>query len=382
MISASDSNTIPQNTKRILLGHLASFGDCLYATTVARQIKIDYPNCHLTWAIGSKYHSIIDGNPYVDEKWIIPLENLDNIKHIWENFEKEAQNRKLKGDFDEIFLTQFSPCHEYRYDGSIRSTTFRGYPKPITISINPIIRLSDNEIDNVKKFAELHKLQKKEQVILFECHPQSLQSFVNTDFAIKMSEQIIKKFPNTCIILSSNKSLEFDNKNIIDASVLSFRENAELTKYCSLLIGCSSGITWLCTSDWAKPLPMIQLINSNSRWFASVIHDHQLWNLSIQNIIEISECQSDLIQECVYKFFLEGIDEAKLKFHQNIPVSFHGYESILKDQLKRWEIYKSILLLINHIKRNGLYEMLVWHIFKMPINILKKIKNKLKSSRI
>jgi hypothetical protein len=58
--------------KRILLGHLASRGDCLYATAIARQIKADYPGCHLTWAIGSMCRAIIDGNPHVDALWKIP----------------------------------------------------------------------------------------------------------------------------------------------------------------------------------------------------------------------------------------------------------------------------------------------------------------------
>jgi ADP-heptose:LPS heptosyltransferase len=39
---------IPQ---KIVLVQLFSNGDCLYATAVARQIKADYPGCHLTWAI-------------------------------------------------------------------------------------------------------------------------------------------------------------------------------------------------------------------------------------------------------------------------------------------------------------------------------------------
>ena len=53
--------------QKILLVQLFSNGDCLYATTVARQIKKDFPNCHLTWAIANFCKAIIFNNPYIDE---------------------------------------------------------------------------------------------------------------------------------------------------------------------------------------------------------------------------------------------------------------------------------------------------------------------------
>ena len=51
---------------RVALVQLAAYGDCLFATLVARQIKRDHPGCHLTWVIGDKFASILDGNPHVD----------------------------------------------------------------------------------------------------------------------------------------------------------------------------------------------------------------------------------------------------------------------------------------------------------------------------
>ena len=53
--------------KKILLVQLYSNGDCLYATAVARQIKQDFTNCYLTWAIASFCKNIIANNPYIDE---------------------------------------------------------------------------------------------------------------------------------------------------------------------------------------------------------------------------------------------------------------------------------------------------------------------------
>jgi ADP-heptose:LPS heptosyltransferase len=55
--------------QQFLIVQLISNGDCLYATTVARQIKNDYPNCHLTWAVSSMCRKTLDLNPYIDEIW-------------------------------------------------------------------------------------------------------------------------------------------------------------------------------------------------------------------------------------------------------------------------------------------------------------------------
>ena len=52
---------------RILLVQLFSNGDCLYATAVARQIRHDYPSCHLTWAISSGCREMIRENPHIDD---------------------------------------------------------------------------------------------------------------------------------------------------------------------------------------------------------------------------------------------------------------------------------------------------------------------------
>ena len=76
--------------KKILLGQLLANGDCLYATAIARQIKVDYPGCHLTWAISSLCASILDGNPHVDKVWVVPINNRAEIKNAWTQFEKEA----------------------------------------------------------------------------------------------------------------------------------------------------------------------------------------------------------------------------------------------------------------------------------------------------
>lgn len=310
---------------RILLGQLASNGDCLYATTVARQIKHDYPGCHLTWAIGSMYRHILYNNPDVDEIWEIPLSNISDIFDTWQRFEAEALNRKKIGDFDEIFLTQMYPNNMQNFDRTIRSAIFRGYSKPITVSIAPVIYLSPDEIERVSSFAKAYNLANGSNVILFECSPKSGQSFVNPEFALKVSQKLIDKFPDLKIILSSNISIKSDNEAIIDGSILSFRENAELTKYCALLIGCSSGISWLSTSTWAKPLPMIQLIKKEQSMYVSFIRDHEYHGLPTDQIIEMTECSVDYLVDCVRMILTKGFEASRSIFNNDIKLENDPY---------------------------------------------------------
>jgi hypothetical protein len=90
--------------------------------------------------------------------------------------------------------------------------------------------------------------------------------------------------------------------------VLTFRENAELSKYCTLLLGCSSGITWLLTSNWAKKIPTIQFLGRDPCWhsFASVRYDHQFWGLPTDHILETDQNSIGDVVALVLKVLEQG----------------------------------------------------------------------------
>ena len=206
-------SVIQKEKKHILLGHLACFGDCLYATTIAKQIKVDYPGCHLSWAIGSKYRSILDGNPDIDQVWEIPLSSREEIASVWYMFKNEALRRKKNGDFDEIFFTQIYPDNYETYDGTIRSSILRCYRKPITVGFTPVVFLSDQEIKTVYDFAKKSNLLGQKSVILFEYSAKSEQSFVTPEFAAQLSQKIIDKVPDCYIIMSSDTPIFMRDSN-------------------------------------------------------------------------------------------------------------------------------------------------------------------------
>ena len=228
---------------------------------------------------------------------------------------KKAFEKKEKGVYDYIFITQIHPDNFFNYDGTIRSSTFRGYPNPITVPVSPVILLTEKEIENVNIFVKLHKINDFKHVILFESSPGSNQSPLNNDFTLNLSKKIVEKFEDSIIIITSHQKINSGHTRIIDASSLSFRENAELSKHCSLLIGCSSGITWLLTSTWAKKIPTIQILKKGALLyeFASVNYDLKYWGQQTDHIIEITKFEEDYIFDCVNMALENGIETSQRK---------------------------------------------------------------------
>jgi|GEM_PF-440565 Predicted O-linked N-acetylglucosamine transferase, SPINDLY family len=345
--------------QRILLGQLGSNGDCLHATTLARQIKHDYPNCHLTWAISSMCRSMIEGNPFVDEIWEFPARNWSEIVAAWYDMEKEVQVRLSRGEFDEVFLTQVSPNNYQNYDGTTKGSLFRGYPKPITVPIQNILRLRSDEIEIVRNFAEHHNLLKRSHVILFEYTSSSSQSFVKPEYALSVAQGLVSRLPDCTIILSSHIKITTGDTRIIDGSVLTLRENAELTKYCSLLIGCSSGVTQIALTDWAKPLPMIQLLLASTSVYASIAHDLEYSQQSSEQVLEMTDCSIEQVVECAYTALIQGFSTARSQFNQQIPLHFDFYLTLIRQALlQKGEYLKAARSLLYTAERYGWHEQL------------------------
>lgn len=368
--------------RKFLIGQLGCYGDCLYATTVARQIKFDFPDCHITWAVSSKYKSILNLNPHVDEVW--EIEDPDNKydSEIWLKFEKEAKKKKKAGVFDELVLTQIPPKRWKYYDGTIRSTTLNGYNRPINVNISPVIILSNDEVANVSNFVKKFNLSQFKEVILFECSPGSGQSKVNIDFAKEVAEITTKSNPHICFIITSHRKIDFCSNQIIDASELTFRENVELTKYCTLLIGCSSGITWLSTSEWAKKIQTIQLLHPNPMLFAGMHFDFKINNLDYSHIIEMIDFDVKRVVKCINSVFNYNFLIVKEEMHQNYLPNKENLMGCIDRMLWNNESIMSIIkfrtiFLRKNKERNNFIEAtnfynIVFYASKYKANILLK----------
>jgi hypothetical protein len=359
----------------ILLGQLGSNGDCLYATAVARQIKQDFPGCHLTWAISSLCRQVIEENPFVDQIWEIPTANWqsENLQRSWHDFESEALKRYDLGQYSFVFFTQISLGNPHHYDGTIRPGIFRGYPGKITVPLSPYLKLRSDETEAVSRFAVAHGLTSYDRVILFECASKSGQSPLNPERALEIAEGIVGlKMEKVAIILCSQQAVHSSYPEIIDGSILSLRQMAELTKYCHLLMGCSSGISCICTSTWAKPLPMIQLLDHRWAIYGSLAHDYEYFGLSQDHVTEMYDDRWNRIFACYQTLVRKGWKYSRSRFSQRPKVRLSHYLSFLKQTMvASGDFYGVCVSLETTTRRYGWKRRLKSYVRKMAKKYLK-----------
>ena len=360
--------------EKILMIQLYSNGDCLYASAVARQIKHDYPGCFLIWAIASFCKNIILNNPYVDEIMEVSTVPKNDVS-AYRKFKKEIFRQYHRGEYSKVFTINNIDTNQCFYDGTIRGNILRAYQAPITLSLQPVLRLFQKEKDNVEAFVKQHNLNSYQQVILFEYAPQSGQSTLSRDYAIEISESILSN-NNYAIILSSPNTISHPNKAIIDGSILSVRETAYLSNFCTFLLGTSSGITWASTSDTGKILPMIQLLNPNTRWFNSVSIDFERFDIANKGVIELFDLNKESVIQCV-KLALVNFDDAYKKFYKPFPLHFKTTRSIVYNLLCYLEfrsIYKHIIVNTDlyGLKLNFLKELFIG-LVSFPIKLIRNL---------
>jgi hypothetical protein len=340
--------------KRFLIVHLEANGDCLMATTIARQIKSDYPDSQITWAISEKCKEVILHNPYIDDIWVISYTKEENVFDVWKELKKIVAQKIKDGLFDKVLYTQLHLGNLHHYDGTTRSSTFRAYPHKITVPIAPTLILNDCEVDRVKKFVENHQILSYRKVLLVECAPSSGQSLFNMEIALQVGTRLVKKYNDLIYIISTHIPFNSPHGRIIDGSSLTFRENAELSKYCTFLLGCSSGITWLLTSEWAKKIPTVQILNPKASFFqfASVKYDFQYWKLDHQHIIEITNSDVINVFEVVIAA-LADFKKASQLYNESLVPKISSLNYNIELHLRQKKISKAIQTFFYFLSRNN-----------------------------
>ena len=315
---------------RVALVQLAAYGDCLFTTLVARQIKRDHPGCHLTWVIGDKFASILDGNPHVDAVHKIVLSSREEaFSSGWEKAKTWVTDQVRIGDLEKAYFTQIFPDNLRYYDGLIRTTIYGAYGKPITGPPLPEVFLTEAENQNVADFAAKHCLRDFKHVFLFECGPGSGQSPLTPARAEVVAHALVKDHPEVVFLMSSNESLVQPSPQVVDASCLTYRENAALARHCTGLIGCFSGITVLTTSTAGKALPMLQILtkpNEIFRW-GSVAMDFRRVRLDESRVIEMAEPSDTRIIGCIEKWLSESHSAARRQFHEESVLTIADAEN-------------------------------------------------------
>jgi hypothetical protein len=313
--------------KNVLLVHLVANGDCLMATTVARQIKSDFPGCRLTWAIGYKCRSMIDNNPYVDAVWEVRYGPGESpAREVWRRVRCEAEARKAQGEFDDVFYTQIYPDNISNYDGTTRPSTFRCYPHPITVPVSPVVCLREQEVERARRFVGEQALASYRHVVLLECAPGSGQSALSLEKGIALAQRLVQVRDDLAVIVSSHLPFVSPDKRILDGSVLSLRENAALSHACTLFVGCSSGITWLLTSEAANPLPMVLFLSKRTiaSGFASVVYDFDYWKLPSDHILE-SDAEEVGDMAAIVQAAIDQFPDARKRYHRLFKPAFWDF---------------------------------------------------------
>lgn len=320
--------------RRILLGQLGSNGDCLYATTIARQIKHDFPGCHLTWAISSLCRKVIDNNPDVDEVWEVPVGAWGDLNRAWCAFEEEGWRRVGRGEFDHAFMTQICPSHFDTYDGTVRPSLFRNYPRPITVPVETVIALTEDERERTRRWVAHTGLDQHDKVVVFECSSKSGQSFMTPALAVAVAERVLAERPRIGFVISTHEPVATSSRQIVHGGELSLRETAYLTHFADLFVGCGSGVTVVATSGAAKPgLPNIQVLSATTSVYASFKHDFEHFGKDAGHFIETTSADPERLSRMVLKVLADGVEVAKAEMGETIALDFTWYFHLIDQML-------------------------------------------------
>jgi len=341
---------------RILLGMLVSNGDSLYATAVAKQIKMDFPGCHLTWAIGSACRPVLANNPDIDEIWEVPQRNAwSDMEHGWTLFEIEAHQLANAGRFDHVFLTQISPARFANYDGTIRPSVFRNYGRPITVPVDVTINLSAQEKEEVDLWFGNSPASDASKVVLCECSSKSGQSFMTVDLAVQIAQCVTASDPKAVVIISTHEALPNEYPRIISGGSLSIRQTARLTEFVDLFVGCGSGLTVAATSGVAKPeLPNIQILKRSTSVYASFRHDFAYFGKPTGNFLELTTEDPEHLGKVVVAALQNDFAAAQAEFDDPVPLSFGWYRQLISLMLlERGKYVDAVHSLLVTIDRYG-----------------------------
>lgn len=345
----------------ILLGQLGSNGDCLYATTIARQIKEDFPDCNLTWAISDLCKNTIINNSYVDSVWEIPVGVWENMQPVWNSFQIEAWHELQNGTYEHIYLPQIFPSNFRNYDGTVRPSIFRNYPKKITVPVETIIELTDKEREFVKSFVKCHDLESFDHLVIFECSSKSGQSFMTPALSREIAELVRSRNAGVGFVISTHENMGKDTNGIVSGRELSMRQTAELTHYSSLFVGCGSGLTVVATSDAAKKaLPNIQLLKGNTSVYASFKHDYEYFKKPTGHFIESTKENPNEIAELILTTLKDGTKKANELYGEELKLHFNWYFELIDQMLiKKFHFIDAAQSLCCTMDRYGLKKDLV-----------------------
>ena len=109
---------------RILVVRLSAIGDVLHATTVVHNLKLHYPNSHVTWLVSPPADCLLEGNPDVDRLLVWDRRRLDrafadmDLRTVWNSLREASRllssyTFDLVLDIQGLFLTGVLSCFSH-----------------------------------------------------------------------------------------------------------------------------------------------------------------------------------------------------------------------------------------------------------------------------
>ncbi|MFN8362071.1 MAG: glycosyltransferase [Candidatus Kapaibacterium sp.] len=236
-------------------------GDILNCTPIAKQLKINEPDCHITWFTAAKYRFILENNPYIDE-----IRTLDG-----DVLALDADIPRLKAE--RAWTRFFTPAPYMNYDalpgGSLLDLIKTAANLEWSIEFIPSFSLSEAEKKTARAYWKALPPGKK---ILVETEFYSEQSHWKDDYAFEMAE-ILREINPVYVFTAKNKPPFFDEfhekypRSIWCAEP--FRLNAEFFNLADAFIGVSSGISCVTFSDYCRrDVPRIE-VSRGEHWSAA-----------------------------------------------------------------------------------------------------------------
>jgi glycosyltransferase involved in cell wall biosynthesis/ADP-heptose:LPS heptosyltransferase/2-polyprenyl-3-methyl-5-hydroxy-6-metoxy-1,4-benzoquinol methylase/Flp pilus assembly protein TadD len=236
-------------------------GDILNCTPIAKQLKINEPDCHITWFTAAKYRFILENNPYIDE--IITLEG-DVLA-----LDKEIPRLQAERPWTRFF----TPAPYMNYDvlpgGSLLDLIKTAARLDWTFEFIPIFSLTEKEKLAARMYWQALPKGKK---ILVETEFYSEQSHWKDDYAFEMADEL-REIDPVYVFTAKNKPPFFDEfhekypRSVWCAEP--FRLNAEFFNLADAFIGVSSGISCVTFSDYCRrDVPRIE-VSRGEHWSAA-----------------------------------------------------------------------------------------------------------------
>jgi hypothetical protein len=126
-----------------------------------------------------------------------------------------------------------------------------------------------------------------------------------------------------------------------------------LTHYCTLLLGCSSGISWAAISTAAKSLPMVQILAPGAYYFNPLSLTFRKLNRHTGMLLELVQFSKEKLGEIFSDIFREGFEPARRKHHQQVTVQFKLFRGIIHNFLKKGRFSEIITFIRINLKENG-----------------------------